>query len=289
MELAGYSDWIMRMGSVAGASTSQNIAYPGHSHFQNIPRITITGPSGRMWLDWVNSSNSLAQNFCSDHTAYVCWTRLTLQGMVSCCQGQKSKQPEESCFLLTINTCQFSEVRPWFDTTHFTTFPDLLTNQFTSFCYNCIFQADQPSEWAWQRPSLPVVRHLGIHVFRREHVRPMLLVLRINKRNFLETVIWVIDMYLHIHSLWQRKIMEGFQLANKLCMLMQFVWIFSKIFIWRERLIIAWIIVLFPKASLLWITHCYPSTMLAHHWILPWWIKCVFFFILNQCQRSKSC
>lgn len=207
--------------------------------------------------------------------------------MVYCCQGQKSKQPEESCFLLTINTCQFLQVRPWFDTTHFTTFPDLLTDQFISFCYNCIFQADQPSEWAWQRPSLPVVRHLGIHVLRREHVRPMLLMLRINKWNFLESVIWVIDMYLHIHSLWQRKIMEGFQLTNKFCMLMQFVWIFSKIFIWRERLIIAWIIVLFPKASLLWTTHCYPSTMLAHHWILPWWIKCVFLYSKSVPEIKK--
>jgi len=57
MELAGYSDSIMRIGSVADASVSQNIANPGHSHFQKIPRI-ITGPSGRIWMDWVNSSNS---------------------------------------------------------------------------------------------------------------------------------------------------------------------------------------------------------------------------------------
>ena len=57
MELAGYSDRIRRIGSAAGASVSHNIAYPGHSHFQKIPRI-ITGPSGRIWVDWVNSNNS---------------------------------------------------------------------------------------------------------------------------------------------------------------------------------------------------------------------------------------
>lgn len=254
--------------------------------FLGLPLLVLLEECG--WIGWTLATPSTKLLQCG-HRSGMCMLNQTdppRHGLLL--PRTEVKTAWWSCFLLTINTCQFLQVRPWFDMTHFTTFPDLLTDQFTRFCYNCIFQADQPSESAWQRPSLPVVRHLGIHVFRREHIRPMLLVLRINKWNFLESVIWVIDMYLHIHSLWRRKIMEGFQLANKFCMLMQFVWIFSKIFIWRERLIIAWIIVLFPKASLLWITHCYPSTMLAHHWILPWWIKWVFFFILNQCQRSKS-